>query len=175
MTGVHSDSRPRYPDGMASDELRIGDCGMPDRWVVDPHFPVEFDEEMNEYHVVHKGARAQMRYCFWCGGRLPESKRGTFFTTPDMAEMAEVEALLKGAKSHEDVVRILGPPDEVHDLGGFTKDKATGGVVARWDQHYRYSTRWKTVVLHVPVLLEGRFYYSIHGHYLGGRQGGTTG
>src|SRR4051794_25901079 len=113
---------------MSNDEHKNCECGHPERWVVDPHFPVEFDERMNEYHLVHKGARWQMRYCFWCGGRLPESKRGTFFTKPDDAEMAEVRALLKGAKSHEDVLRILGPPDEVCNMGGFTGDKATGTV-----------------------------------------------
>ncbi len=153
---------------MANDE-RACECGHPDRWVVDPHFPVEFDEKMNEYQLVHEGARAVMHYCFWCGGRLPESKRGSFFTTPDAAEVAEVESLLRGAKSHEDVLHILGPPDEIRDMAGGESDMK-GRILARWEQHYRYSTRWKTLVLQVPVILEGRFRYSIHGHYLGGAE-----
>jgi len=139
---------------------------MPERWVVDPHFPVEFDREMNEYHLVHKGARAVMRYCFWCGGRLPASKRGAFFTTPKKSEMAEVRSLLKGAKSHEDVVGVLGPPDKTVDLGGSSR-KPNGEILCRWRQQLLYSTRWKTLVLHVPVVIDGRFEYSIHGHYLG--------
>src|SRR5262245_35957738 len=148
---------------MSDNEERACGCGHPDRWVRDPHIPVEFDKRMNEYHLVRDGARTMMRYCFWCGGRLPESKRGSFFTTPDGGEMAEVESLLQRAKSHEDVVQILGAPDEVVDLGGF--HIANGGaVIARWDQHYRYSTRWKTLVLEVPVILEGRFTYSMRGH-----------
>jgi len=152
--------------GMASVDDRICECGKPARWANDPHFPVEFDAEMNEYHMVRDGAKALMLYCSWCGGRLPESKRGTFFTTPDPAEMAEVESLLKDVDSHEDVVRLLGPPDEIHELGGSDWDKATGAVLARWDRHYRYSKRWKSLVLYVPVIIEGRFSYMIHGHDL---------
>jgi hypothetical protein len=147
-----------------SDEQRICDCGGPERWVRDPHFPVEFDEQMNEYHLVRDGARALMRYCFWCGGRLPESRRGSCFTTPSAAEMAEVKGLLDGAKTHEDVLRILGPPDEFRDMGGGVIDKTSGAVLSRWDQHYAYTKRWKTLVVYVPITLEGRFGYSIHGH-----------
>jgi hypothetical protein len=154
---------------MANADERICECGSPERWVVNPYFPIEFNEQMNEYELVHLGARAVMRYCFWCGGRLPESKRGTFFTTPDRAEMDEVSRLLRDAKSHEDVMRILGPPDEVVDMGGNDTDKS-GRLLARWEQHYRYSTRWKSLVVHVPVIVEGRFSYTIHGHYLGGAQ-----
>jgi hypothetical protein len=149
-----------------ADEQRNCECGMPQRWIADAHFPVEFDEEMNEYQLVRDGARSPMRYCFWCGGRLPESKRGTFFTTPDKAERDEVASLLKGAKSHEDVVQMLGPPDQILDMGGAEKDTKTGKLLARWEQHYEYTTRWKSLVVYVPVILQGRFTYSIHGHYL---------
>ena len=61
---------------------------MPDRWASDPSFPVVFDIEMNEYAVVHapnQQTQAIMRYCFWCGGALPDSKRGMFFMEPDRA------------------------------------------------------------------------------------------
>lgn len=149
---------------------RSCECGMPDQWVVDPHFPVEFDERMNEYNlVIRDGSRAVMEYCFWCGGKLPEAKRGDFFTTPSETEMAEVRSLLKGARSHEDVRRVLGPPDEIYDGGGFDQNKSTGAILACWEQSYRYTTRWKTLVLWVPVITEGQFSYAIHGHYLPGK------
>lgn len=133
-----------------------------------PMFPIGFDEEMNEYYVaLIPGGEATMRYCFWCGGRLPESKRGSFFTKPSDEEMDEVVALLRGAKSHEDVLRILGPADELSDANGFMKDPKTGKVIASWDQCYSYSKRWKTLVLRVPVMTSGGFTYSMSGHYLG--------
>lgn len=153
----------------AANERSCG-CGMPDRWVASPHFPVEFDERMNEYTLVNpNGARAVMRYCFWCGGKLPESKRGDFFTTPSKSEMAEVHSLLKEAQSHEDVVKVLGPPDEVHNLGGYFGRKGKDTSFARWEQHYKYTTRWKSFVVYVPVIAEGQFSYSIHGHDLSGQ------
>lgn len=130
-------------------------------------FPIGFDVEMNEYYVaLIPGGEATMRYCFWCGGRLPESKRGSFFTKPSDEEMEEVTALLRGAKSHEDVLRILGPADELRDLNGFMKDPKTGKVIMKWDQYYLYSKRWKTLEIHVPLMIEGKFCYSIHGHSL---------
>ncbi len=168
VTGIHLRIRRRYPAGMASNDVRICKCGHPERWSNDPHYPIEFDVQMNEYHLVRDGARAIMRFCFWCGGRLPESKRGTFFTTPHDVEMAEVTALLQDAKSHEDVLAVLGPPDEVLDLGGSDIEKATGAIHSRWSQHFRYTSRWKTLVLEVPVVLEGRFTYSICGRDLDG-------
>ena len=97
------------------------ECGMPARCAANPMIPIEFDEKMNEYHLVRDGSETQMRYCFWCGGRLPESNRGLFFTTPSESEKAEVKELLKGARSHDDVLSILGPADEFLNLGGIVQ------------------------------------------------------
>ena len=151
---------------MKTDEGRICQCGAPEWWIADPHIPVEFDERMNEYGIVRDGSWTVMRYCFWCGGKLPESKRGDFFTTPSEAELAEVRALLKGCKSHEDVARVLGPPDDVVDMGGQQARKATEPLFARWKQHYRYTTRWESLQVYVPVMIEGGFCYMVRGHYL---------
>lgn len=98
---------------------RTCECGYPARWASDPMSPVQFDERLNEYQLLLQNrGYARMRFCFWCGGRLPESKRGTLFTSMDDAELTEARSLLSGAKLFEDVVRVLGPPDETLDLGG---------------------------------------------------------
>ena len=151
---------------MLDSEERLCECRHPERWIADPHFPIGFDEEMNEYYIrFEKGGQAIMRYCFWCGGSLPKSKRGALFTTPSELEMVEVQTLLQDAKSHEDVLRILGPPDEVVELGGsFTGPDNT---ISTWDSHYLYAKRWETLVLKVPKIREGRFSYSMSGHCLG--------
>ena len=89
-------------------------CGFPEKWAQAPSFPVRFNAELNEYHLVYGESQRwchTMHYCFWCGGRLPESKRGELFTDPDKREMDEVRSLLAGAKSSADVFRILGKPD----------------------------------------------------------------
>jgi hypothetical protein len=140
---------------------------MPARAAANPMIPVEFDEKMNEYHLVRDGAETQMRYCFWCGGRLPKSKRELYFTKPSAFEIAEVEELLKDARSCEDVLRILGPADELRDLNGCS---ATPGhkYFSRWNQTYVYKSRWKSLQLNVPLVIEGRFQWGIHGHPLSG-------
>jgi hypothetical protein len=138
---------------------------MPARSAANPLIPVEFDEKMNEYHLVRDGAETIMRYCYWCGGRLPKSKRELYFTKPSASEIAEVEELLKDAHSVDDVLRILGTADELLDLNG---SFATPGhkYFCRWDQVYVYKFRWKTLQLRVPLVIEGRFRWIIHGHHL---------
>lgn len=145
-------------------EDRPCNCDHPTKWVADSHFPVEFDEEMNEYYLVRDGARAVMRYCFWCGGRLPESTRGTFFTTPDQDEMNEIHSLLTNARALEDVFRILGPPDETLDLGG---GQYGPGMAVSWKRIHRYSTRWKSLILDFPDLPDGHRHSIIRGQHLG--------
>jgi hypothetical protein len=150
---------------MADHIERSCECGMPARCATNPMIPVEFDEEMNEYHLVRDGAETQMRYCFWCGGHLPKSNLDLFFTRPSESEMAEVKELLKDARSHDDVLRILGPADELCDSNG---SSATPGHIyySRWNQTYLYTTRWNTLELWVPLVIEGRFHWTIHGHPL---------
>lgn len=143
-----------------SSEERPCKCGHPARWIFDPHYPVEFDEQMNEYHLVRDGARAVMRYCFWCGGRLPESKRGMFFTMPDKAEMDEIHSLLANTKSLADVFRILGPPDETLESPG---SQIGRGRAIYWERTHRYSTRWKSLHLDFADLPDGPLLSTISG------------
>jgi len=153
-----------------SAQERACECGRPAKMVADPKVPVEFDERMNEYHLVRDGARTIMRYCFWCGGRLPESKRGTFFTAPNKAEKDEVFLLLRDAKSLDDVFRILGPPDATVDAPGGMSGR---GISVHWKKMHKYSTRWKSLVLEVPDLPDGHRHWHIGGHYLGAPENTT--
>lgn len=140
------------------------ECGHPERWAADPVWPVEFDERMNEYNLVHDGVKAVMRYCYWCGGRLPESKRSSFFTKPDETERAEVQSLLADAKTAEDVFRVLGSPDETHERKESTKRAYTDTKTIRWKRTFRYLTRWKTLILDVHEMPNGTISYSTFGH-----------
>ena len=140
-------------------------CGMPANWAANPVYPVEFDEITNEYHLSCKSRIAVMRYCFWCGGRLPASKRGELFTTPSEEEKEEVQRLLSNAESAEDAVRLFGPPDESHEWD----ESATGGFenVVRWKRTLRYSSRWKTLILDVQEMPDGKISYAICGQCAG--------
>ncbi len=110
---------------MDTPEERPCTCGLPEKWAQAPNFPVKFDAEVNEYCLVY-GKRGRwhhvMRYCFWCGGRLPESTRGKLFTEPSQAEMAEIRRMLAGARSAEEILATLGQPDEIIDWYDFDAD-----------------------------------------------------
>lgn len=87
-------------------ESKSCECGFPKRWFADPTWPVEFDERMNEYNLVHDGAKAIMRYCYWCGGRLPDSKRDNFFTTPRLRSRKPQSTTVR-TKSMNTGIRLL--------------------------------------------------------------------
>jgi len=140
-------------------------CGMPERWVADPKYPVEFDKLTNEYHLACEDGIAVMRYCFWCGGRLPESKRGDLFSTPGKEEEQEIQRLLSTAKTVDAVLQVLGKPDET-----FEWDEATYGIspdVLRWKQTLHYSSRWKTLILVVMEMPDGEVRHWVSGQYIG--------
>jgi hypothetical protein len=137
--------------------------------VADPMFPIEYDERTNEYQIVLNGIRITMVYCFRCGGRLPESKRGSLVTTPADSEMAEVDALLKGARSISDVIRILGAPDTIHE-GAYHARTETAPTqapgdcrVIPWKQQLDYCERWESLTLIVHENLDGSVAYLIGG------------
>jgi len=73
-------------------------CGNPAKWAEDSTFPVEYDSQTGEFNVIHgksvKG-RWRMLFCPSCGGRLPESRRSLFFTTPSDEEKQEVTRLVE--------------------------------------------------------------------------------
>jgi hypothetical protein len=138
---------------MEAPEERPCTCGLPEKWAQAPSFPVKFDAEVNEYHLLY-GKKGRwhhvMRYCFWCGGRLPESTTGRLFTQPSEEEMAEVRGMLAGARSTEEMLRILGDPDEIIDWYEFdADDKSVYQPERRWKRCLRYSSRWKTLTLDV--------------------------
>lgn len=147
-------------------------CGRPQHMVEDPLYPIEFDEQTGEYQIVHNGVRIFMEYCFKCGGRLPESKRGSLFTTPDENEKAEIADLLRGVRSIDDVVRILGAADETHEgqLGAVGDATATAmprkGRVIPWRQQLDYRERWRSLTLIVHEHPDGSVSYMVGGKHI---------
>lgn len=92
------------------------ECASVFKWANDPNIPVEYDQELNEYYLV-KGVdeTTLFYYCPSCGGHLPKSKRASLFTTPSRKEKAEIiERIerIKSATKIDEVLKILGEPDE---------------------------------------------------------------
>jgi len=138
---------------MEAPEERACTCGLPEKWAQAPNFPVKFDAEVNEYYLVY-GKRGRwhhvMRYCFWCGGRFPQSTLGRLFTEPSEAETAEIRRMLAGVRSTEDILRILGDPDEIIDWYEFdAEDESVCRSERTWKRCFRYGSRWKTLTLDV--------------------------
>jgi hypothetical protein len=82
-------------------------CGSIAAWAANPELPVTYDKRMNEYGM----PGVDFFYCVVCGGRMPESKRGTFFTEPSEADYADFRTRTKPLKTLEQVVAVFGKPD----------------------------------------------------------------
>ena len=153
---------------MDTSEREFCQCGKPEKWARHPAFPVEFDAELNEYYMVHGKKQPRnhiMRYCFWCGGRLPESKRGELFTEPDEGEMAEVRTLLAEARSAADALRVLGEPDNTVDWVEGPEPELYASK--KWTKCHQYSSRWKTLVVNVLEFSDGSYSLAVPGQFVG--------
>lgn len=141
------------------DELRPlpCQCNWPKNAVENPWFPVAYDEEMGEYQLVLDcGARGRgtaiLRYCPWCGGFLPKSKRGTFFTTPDDSDVARVRELMQSVKTVSQMFEVLGEP--------------SGRIEDQSRNQYVFEQLFQSLDL---VVFENKEYitYTVHGKWKG--------
>lgn len=93
---------------------RMCKCSAIQQYSQDPRIPISFDERLNEYHLIdapEPGDILNLTYCFHCGGKLPESKRGDLFHDLDEKELERFRRMLAEADTVEQVVSILGNPD----------------------------------------------------------------
>lgn len=144
------------------------DCGYPARWAANPNVPLRFDERFQEFHLLERddGAYLILRYCFWCGGKLPESKRPDFFTKPEEAELAEIASLLKETKTAGEALAALGPPDHTFD-GEPESGTAVDDKVVRWRRQHSYTSRWKSLHLTLLEMPDGSFERMTSGKWIG--------
>lgn len=102
-----------------------------------------------------------MRYCFWCGGRLPATTTDDLFDSPSESEKNEITRLLANVYTATDVVSILGPPDTIHEWGaesaGIYKD------VEQWKRLLQYSNLCSTFILLVFEMPDGTITYAYCG------------
>ena len=143
-------------------------CGMPEKWAADSTFPVGFNAKMNEYHIVHgpsQNATAIMRFCFWCGGKLPASKRDSFFTEPSEEELQRVRSVMEQVHDANSMRAVLGEPDFVHPrrTDDYSADQARIYNMKFPRTQYLYQTGWKTLSLFVNEQDDGSLSYSISG------------
>jgi hypothetical protein len=85
----------------------------------DPKDPVEFDQQLNEYHITRKGngGYSLIYFCPLCGGRAPASKRGSLFQKLESAEQKRLFELTKNLNTGREVIAALGEPDDRQPVG----------------------------------------------------------
>jgi len=89
-------------------------CGLPVELSRLPSSPIVFDEELTEFRLrFQNGSLEQlMIFCFWCGGKLPCSERGSLFEGISESESADIQIAISGVQSISDAIRVLGKPDD---------------------------------------------------------------
>ncbi len=88
-------------------------CGLLARMAEDPRNAVDFDPQLNEYHIMRKGdgGYSLIYFCPFCGGRAPKSQRSGLFQRLTDAERHRLTELTKNLRTVQEVVAALGEPD----------------------------------------------------------------
>ena len=99
---------------MTSNHTRRCYCGLPLKWAQDPDFPVVFDAQLREYRLVDRESRIyhRMRYCFWCGGQLPDRIESLANDSAEQPVSEPALELLSEATSAQQVLQLLGQLDK---------------------------------------------------------------
>jgi hypothetical protein len=96
-------------------DMRACQCNSPERAADDPETAVVFDAKTNEFHIVRETGRGSshliVRYCFFCGGKAPASKRARLFAWVSDEEKVRLASLCSEVRTFEDAIRAFGAPD----------------------------------------------------------------
>ena len=134
------------------------ECNWATRAVESDQFPVTFDSQLGEFHLqTAPDGHAIMRFCPWCGGAFPESKRGSFFTDPRDDEVAELDELLNSITNAAEMRDVLGEPD--HTIPSHPDNK-------QWACQYTYSSKWDSLELCIQESSGGKLTVSYGGKYI---------
>jgi hypothetical protein len=93
-------------------------CQWLERAADEPTCPVEFDAELNEYHLV-RGPKDYMMiyYCPYCGGSAPKSRRDRLFHRLTDIEQHRLVNLTKDMRTLQDVTTAFGEADIKQPVG----------------------------------------------------------
>jgi hypothetical protein len=92
-------------------------CGYLATSVADANTPIGFSEEFNEFffeHTLAAGTKVLLNiyHCPMCGGVASNSSRDKFFVEVPEDELLRLEKLLSALHTVEDILGVLGTPDE---------------------------------------------------------------
>jgi len=142
--------------------IRHCKCKAVSNWASEHNTPIVFDERMNEYHFVFGGNQSDflvIYYCFFCGGKLPESKRDEFVVETDQQEVEDITRRMLQVTSVLSMQEALGKADRVY--------QAEGG--SDYVADHMYDVAYKTIDLGIREFSDGHIEYYIRPKYKGDR------
>ncbi len=141
-------------------------CEWLGRVADDPKCPVEFDADLNEYHLV-RGTKDNMMlyYCPYCGGSAPKSRRSRLFHTLTDVERQRLTYLTKDIRTLQDVMAGFGEPNINQPVGMIiTKPERDGQPETTQSYPVLIYTKLSEVVdIHVTVYPTDRVAISFRG------------
>lgn len=139
-------------------------CDMPQRWTKDPKFPIEYDALMNEYYIrFGNSGKHLLFFCPECGGKMPQSKRGDFFTDPDEGEVQQITKLLRSVTDVASMRSTLGEPDLTFQWSPDEDYPIEYYPIEKWKTQYTYSSKWNSVDLCICEKEDGTINYFWYG------------
>ncbi len=148
------------------------DCGSLQRAAEEAGVPVEFNKDLNEFHLIHgpegKG-KLMMRHCFFCGGKAPASLRETLFAKLTSEERFRLVNLTKSLKTVDETIAVLGEPNEDREAGTIITHPERDGKPEE-TRSYRtlgYRNLSETANVNVTVYPTGEVAFSFSGKYIG--------
>jgi hypothetical protein len=140
-----------------------------------PDSPIVFDKELNEFNFEcalpgheHK-SQLRIYHCPFCGGAAPKSLRPTLFAIVSQEEQQRLRDLLKEAHTIDDVIRLLGAPEQDYPDGVQTQIPEGEGRPPSW-QSFRsiiYTELSRTADVRITDYPGRRVGISINGKHLG--------
>jgi hypothetical protein len=136
------------------------DCGWLAKAADDPSMPIGCDAAANEYYVEMRGsgeARGQaiIKFCPWCGGDAPVSKRAELFHPVTIDDQLQIGQFSKELRTREDVLAKFGKPDEEIPGGyGVPESSAQGARTVMLDV-LRYNNVVQSASVDVIVRHDG--------------------
>lgn len=157
---------------MPNSDARDCGCNWFERAAKDDSIPVVFDELMNEYHLVSSNGQdySLFYHCPFCGGKAPDSLRGTYWTEVSHEESRRLEMLTRDIKTSAELFEIFGDPDHDFEIGGGITSPATENEPPETKLHPRrvvYTNLSDTADVHVSIDRYDRLRFSYRGRYIG--------
>lgn len=139
-------------------------CNSVFEWTKIVSYPVKYNPKFEEYILVGDNkSKAIIYFCPICGGQMPKSKRGDFFTIMSEEEMNEVVSKIGDTKNIKGIVKIFGKPDK--EFGAFGGDEARNEVfgLKNTKRTLLYKSVGKTLDLFVDEDEDGKIIYYFAG------------